>query len=1406
MDDLAAFHPAVAGWFRDRLGQPSPAQAQGWAAIRTGGHALICAPTGAGKTLAAFLSAIDALVREGDGLRAETRVVYVSPLKALGRDIEKNLAEPLAAIAAASGIRITTALRTGDTSPADRARMLRHPPHILVTTPEGLYALVTGDGGRRMLSTLRSVIVDEIHALAPDRRGAHLALTLERLERIAGPFQRIGLSATMRPADRVARFLAGAGRPCAIVDVTRPRAFDLSIELPGSPLLAVTEGEAMEEVHDRIADLVRAHRTTIVFVNSRRQCERVAHNLSQRLGADQVAAHHGSLAAPLRLHAESRLKAGALPCMVATASLELGLDIGEVDLVLQLGPPKRIATFLQRIGRSNHHAGGVPKARLFALTRDELVESVALMRTTLRGDLDALAVPDGPLDVLAQQIVAEAAAGVVVLDELFATLTRAAPYASLTRARFDAVVDMLAQGFPTERGRRGILIGLDHGQGTAIARKGAKLLAIASGGTIPDSGDYKVRLDPDGVVVGAIAEDFAIHQMPGHVLQLGSNTWRVRQVGNGEVRVEGAPGEAPYMPVWFGESPARSDELSTEVQHLRAEMAAAPDTETAAAHLACDWLDPSAATQLATYLRAGAEALGTMPDGRTIVTERFTDLAGTEQVVVHAPLGQRITRAWALALRHVLGVRHGVEIQAAATDDGFLLSLPGTVRFAPGDTLGPLTAANAAGLVAQAVLDVPMFAIRWRWATARALMVPRMRGGKRVPPHIQRTDADELLLSTFPSLRVGQSLRVEAKMGGATSARATLGAQAIPDHPLIAQTLADCLQDAMDLPGFIDLLARIEAGQVALRHVDRLTPSPLAFAVITAKPPAFLDNGALMDRRARNVAAGPRHLDVQIDAALHPEAIARISAEVAPDLTSDDDLAQHLTLAGVLSAQDAPDLAPRLTALAEGGRALPFRAPNGQPLWAAPERVAALGPAFPTLGPAQGDPVAALAAILRGRLEVAGPLTLDQVAEPLGLPPDTVSLALTRLQDDGHILSGRFDPDRPEQTLWCDRRVLSRIDRLTRNRLRAEIEPVSLRDFYRFLLRWHGLTDATRRRGRAGLAQVLEQLDGCEAPAGLWEPDILAARIDGYDTDDLDALCLNGQFGWGRTGPAQDRPKLTRATPISLFATENAGLWRSLAPHATPALSPRADRVLAAFTARGASFAAQVERDARMLRADFEEGLAELVAAGRMTADSFAGLRALLANPTKLRVSRLNLIANTNAGRWSLLPTPDPLTDPIAHEAAVERHARALLRRYGVVLRIVVAREATRIRWLDLLRVLRRMEARGEVRGGYFVTGAGGEHFALPEAIPFLREVRAADLCCETAVIATSDPLNLTGTLAGQARVPASPDSQILIRDGLPVALRKGAVVKPLPGLPKDASPPPLWPERVLPRALSVWQ
>jgi ATP-dependent Lhr-like helicase len=1449
----APFHPATRAWFAEALGAPTPTQARGWAAIAGGAHTLIAAPTGSGKTLAAFLAAIDALVRgaESGPLPDATRVVYVSPLKALGHDVERNLAAPLAGIAAAAAAarggaaapaRITTAVRTGDTSTAARARMVRRPPHILVTTPEGLYALVTSKGGRRMLGGVRTVIVDEIHALAPDRRGAHLALTLERLDALVGadggpPVQRIGLSATQKPVAEVAAFLVGPGRACTVIDEGHARPRDLRIEVPDVALAAVLSTEGWAVVYDRVAALVRAHRTTLVFVNSRRLCERVAHQLAQRLGADRVAAHHGSLAPALRLDVEARLKAGALQVLVATASLELGLDIGDVDLVVQLGSVKRIAMFLQRVGRANHRHGGVPKGRLIPLMREELVEAVALLRCVERGELDRLAVPDHPLDVLAQQIVAACAVAPWACDALFALARRAHPYRALGRDDFDRVLAMLADGFPTERGRRGQLLHLDRVHGVVSARRGAGLTALASGGTIPDTGDYKVRLEPDGVVVGAVAEDFAIHQMPGHVIQLGSNSWRVLRVDAGEVRVEAAAGEAPYMPVWFGELPARSDELSAEVSRLRAEVAAAPSAAAAAARLAAaPWLDRDGAEQLADYLVAGRDALGAMPSAACVVAERFLDLAGGSQLVVHAPVGVRVTRAWALALRHVLGTRHGVEVQAAATDDGFLLSLPGTVSFPLGEMFALVGAAEVEALVAAATLEVPMFMVRWRWAASRALLVPRVRGGRRVPPHLQRTDADELLLTALPGPGgvPGRSWRVEAKQGGARSARLghesgqTLGAVALSDQPLLRQTLADCLHEAMDVRGLAALLDAIERGEVAARAVERLAPSPAAFGMLTAKPPAFLDSGALMDRRTRNVESGPgrtlRHQRLEAETAVHPEAVARVAREVAPDLRSAEDLAAHLALAGVVTDDELPANAqegdeppggsPDATAgvrawLAEleaAGRALRFRAENGRALWAAVERLPELAAAFPQLAalseargtaPAALAPAAALAQVLRGRLETSGPVTATDVAAALGVPPALADDALARLGADGFALCGAYDPRRPGEPAWCERRVLARIERLTRNKLRAEIEPLSAQEYYRFLLRWHGLTPGDRRGGRDGLAHVLAMLDGLELPAAAWEESVLSARTEGYDLDLLDELCLSGEFGWGRLTPAgpvtaaaERRAGLTRATPVALYRTAHVETWRALAAPAAeapagPALSAHAEAIRAALAARGASFLGRLERALGLPRAHFELGLMELVAAGVLTADSYAGLRGLLAKPSKWGVPRLDRLASANTGRWSLLPAPGPAADPVAREAAVETYARALLRRYGVVVRPVVQREAAAaagVRWLDLLRVLRRLEARGEVRGGYFVRDAGGEHFALPEALPLLREVRARAPAGELVSVSAADPLNLTGTLAPGPRVPARTTARVLLADAVPIAVLDGRRVAPLGG------------------------
>lgn len=1406
------FHEATRTWFSKEFQVPTEAQARGWAAISEGRYTLIAAPTGSGKTLAAFLSAIDELVAEASrgALDNVTRVVYVSPLKALSNDVERYLTKPLARIAAiakAQGLElaITTAVRTGDTSPSARAKMVRRPPHILVTTPEGLYALVTSKGGRSMLAGVRTVIIDEIHALAPDRRGAHLAITLERLQTLVGsPIQRIGLSATQKPIHEVARFLVGSqNADCAIIDQGHRRKLDLRIETPDSPLKAIMSNEVWEEVYDRVATLAEEHKTTLVFVNSRRLCERVAHNLAKRLGDDRVASHHGSLSPPLRLHAENRLKAGELKVLAATASLELGIDIGDVDLVLQLGSLKRIAMFLQRVGRACHWHGGVPKGRLFPLSRDELVEGVALLRCVERGELDRLEIPAHPLDVLAQQVVATAVSQEWSAEALFDLMRGAYPYRNLQRDDFDRVLDMLASGFPTERGRRGSLINYDRVNGIVSARPGAKMTCLISGGTIPDSSDYKVRLEPQGVVVGAIAEDFAIHQLPGHIIQLGGNTWRILQVKSGEVRVEGAPGEAPYMPVWFGETPARSEELSAEVSRLRAEVSASPSAQDAVNALASHaWLDAAAADQLVSYLRSVDEALGAMPTHSTIVTERFLDLAGDEQVVVHSPLGVRVNRAWALALRHVLGVRFDVELQAAATDDAILISLPAKVGFPLGEAYELVKACNATDIVAAATLDVPMFMVRWRWAATRALAVPRQRGGKRVPPHIQRTDAEELMLSAFPSQRPSQLTRQEGRQGGQAGRKVNVSSRErtradIPNHPLVRQTLNDCLFEAMDVKAFTALLKRIETGEVSARTIEQLQPSPAAFNVITAKPPAFLDNVPLMERRARNVASGPSHLSLEADTRVHPDAVRRIAAEVAPDLSSVEDLANHLSLSGVLTETEVKEILPWLAELSDAGRAVAFPLENGAILWASVDRIAEVAAAFPQARrlsdrPADLTPKEALARILRGRLETSGPVTGADIAQMLGCSMDAAIGSLEQLEAQGSVLRGAYDPTRPDEIAWCDRRVLSRIYRLTRNKLRAEIEPITLQQFYRFLLRWHGLTPTDHRQGRDGLAHALEMLDGLELPAGLWEAEVLPARVKHYNSQELDGLCLTGQFRWGRLSASPDakgsakRQSLSRATPISISNADDMATWRALAGGGAdhPCLSSTAEQLFSYLKEQGPSFIGQVESSQKMLKSQVKSALMELVAAGVLTADSFAGLRVLLSKPAKTKFSRLDPMRNSNSGRWSLLPKAADLTDMVAREAAVETYARSVLRRYGVVVRSVVQREGARATWLELLRVLRRMEARGEVRGGYFVEGAGGEHYALPEALPLLREVRRSDPSGALIGISAADPLNLTGILTTCGRIPSRANARLLLRDTVPVAVDDGKKIQLLNNAP----------------------
>jgi ATP-dependent Lhr-like helicase len=1424
-----AFHPAVEGWFRSAFAAPTEVQRAAWPAIRAGRHTLVAAPTGSGKTLAAFLAALDALTREGLGgaLPDETRVVYVSPLKALSNDIRRNLELPLAGIRAtlaARGLRdveIRTLVRTGDTPQAEREAMRRRAPHIVVTTPESLYILLSSASGRRMLATTRSVIVDEIHALAPNKRGAHLALSLERLEALVeaaggAPPVRIGLSATQKPVEEMARFLVGArGGPedvpeCTIVDTGHVRARDLAIELPASPLEAVMSADAWQQVYDRLAELAREHRSTLVFVNTRRLAERAARALSERLGEDQVAAHHGSLAREKRLEAEQRLKRGELRALVATASLELGIDIGDVDLACQLGSTRSIATFLQRAGRAGHAVGGVPKARLFPLSRDELCECAALLDAVRRGELDLLRVPPKPLDVLAQQIVAETALQPWREEELYARFRRAHPYRALGRAEFDEIVRTLAEGYHTRRGRRSAWLHRDAVNGVLRGRRGAALGAVTSGGAIPDNADYAVVLEPQAQPIGSVNEDFAVESLPGDVFQLGNTSYRILRIERGTVRVEDAKGAPPGIPFWLGEAPARTDELSAAVSRLRAHVAEALDR--GGAQAAAGWLTgeiglaASAAEQIVEYLAAAKAALGALPTLETVVLERFFDESGGMQLVVHSPFGARVNRAWGLALRKRFCRKFNFELQAAATEDAIVLSLSTSHSFPLEEAARYLASASVRPLLVQALLDAPMFGVRWRWNASVALALPRFRGGRKVPPQLQRMEAEDLLAAVFPDQAAcGENLA---------------GEREIPDHPLVRQTIGDCLHEAMDVEGLERLLAGIERGAIRVLARDLTEPSPLALEVLAARPYAFLDDAPLEERRTQAVMAR-RWLDPQAAAdlgRLDPEAIRRVAREAWPDARDADELHDALLGLGFLGEEEidrAPGWRALLATLAQARRATRFAA-GARTIFVAAERLPEIEAIFPGAEriPAIEAPAElrkawaradALAEILRDRLQGCGPVSAAALAAPLGLAPPEVEAPLARLEAEGSVLRGRFTPEAAEPE-WCERRLLARIHRYTVNRLRAEIEPVEPRDFVRFLMHWQRVAPEARVEGVDALAGVLSQLEGFEAPAAAWETEILPARVNEYDPAWLDELSLAGRVAWLRLAPGQHEgeraPSPVRSTPIALVARRNLATWSALAPPAdagTP--TSRAQAVLDFVGTHGASFFDEIADGTGLLRSQVEDALGELVARGLLNCDSFGGLRALLVPSDRRRPlssggrrprRRTALFGIEDAGRWALArrgpaaPVPAPARGGDAE--AVEHAARALLKRYGVVFWRLVLREATWLPpWRELLRCYRRLEARGEIRGGRFVAGMAGEQFAAPEAVGLLRDVRRREREGALVSVSGADPLNLAGIVTAGARLPALTANRVLYRDGVPIALLAGGEARFLERLAPEA-------------------
>ncbi len=1371
---LERLHPAVRIWFERRFGEgPTEVQAQGWPAIMAGRHTLLCAPTGSGKTLAAFLAAIDALYRAhaaGEDIEGATQVVYLSPLKALAVDIHTNLEAPLAEIAEVARelghepAPITVAVRTGDSTSWERQLMLRRPPNLLVTTPESLYLYLTADRSRGTLDGVETVIVDEIHALARDKRGSHLALSLERLEAVtAGSPVRIGLSATIAPVETAARLLVGSSKPPpAIVDVGHRRRLELSLELPDGELEAALSGDQFDEIVEGIAGHVAEHRTTLVFVNTRKLSERVAHELGERLGQELVAAHHGSLSRERRQRVERRLRAGELRALVATASLELGIDVGPVELVCQLGSPHSIATFLQRVGRANHQRSGVPRGVVYPTTRDELVECAALLAAVRRGRLDALQPPEKPLDILAQQIVAETAArgeDGVAEEELFALVARAWPYRTLTREEFEEAVELVSVGIETGRGRRMAFLHRDRIGGRLRARRGTRLASLTSGGAIPETGDYRVLMEPGDVFLGTVNEDFAIESMQGDVFLLGTHPWQVVQVTNGVMRVRDATGKHPTVPFWLGEAPGRTDELSDEVSRLRRAVAVRLDAggrEEAIGFVeAASGVETFAAALVVDYLRVGRSELGgVLPSDEDIVFERFFDQSGGMQLIVHAPLGARINRALGLGLRKKFCLTFDFELQAAASNDAVLLSLGPQHSFPLEDVPVFLRSHNVQDAVSQAVLRSPMFTARWRWNLNRSLAVLRRKGGRLNPFNIQRMEAADLMAAVFPSLAACQD-------------NAPAGPIDIPDHLLVRETLHDCLHEAMDIEGLRRLVRRFEDGTVRLHFVDTVEPSVLAHEILGGAPFTYLDEDTEIGERRSRAVPLRRGLPVEPHelGRLDPDAIERVRTEASPEVRDREEL--HDVLLSLVAARPRREWTEHFEALAHAGRCSEVEVPGMTGvLWAATERRPELQALFPgaRFAPDHALPAAlagslgadaddAASMLVRGHLEISGPVTVEGLVAESGLSPSAVSIALEALRGQGFAVAGRFEPGLGEQ--WCARRLLARIHAYTRERRRAAIRPVSRQEWEAFLQSWWHIAPGTQRHGRAGLAEVIEQLQGFEWPAGEWER-LFAERVESYRPEWLDGLCLSGEVAWGRLSllaPANQEDDVedpewagktpSRRTPVTFMLREDLPwLLQAHRGSAVPA-EPRAGvgrDVLDALREHGALFHSDLQAATGGLPADVEEGLWDGVARGLVTADGWGAIRSLLNARTRFaRRQRRNARSGSYPrsgsrgrqgsrrqavdGRWTLLPAVPPVDEV---DELAETVAWQLVMRWGVVFRDVYLKERLAVPWREILWALRRLEARGLIRGGHFVTGVTGEQFAQETTLPLLRPRRAA--------------------------------------------------------------------------------
>ncbi|MCM8534911.1 MAG: DEAD/DEAH box helicase [Lentisphaeraceae bacterium] len=1403
------FHPIIKNWFDEKFDAPTEVQLKSWPQISQRNNVLLSAPTGSGKTLAAFLPGINQLLTESllGELKNETKILYISPLKALSNDIRRNLEKPLLEINQKATETnsffqpLNVKLRTGDTSQSDRAKIVRKPPHILVTTPESLFLLLTSEKGRNVLQSIETVIVDEIHSLARDKRGSHLSLSLARLDRLCSKKPtKIGISATQKPMEKIADFLCGEAPKdqlfsnCEIINTGHLKDLDMAIETPSAELSTLCSHEQWEDIYNQLAENIKSHRSTLVFVNTRRMAERLSFQLSELLGEESITSHHGSLSKDIRLNAEEKLKNGELKAIVATASLELGIDIGYIDLVCQIGSPRSIAVFLQRIGRSGHAVGALPKGRIYPVTRDELLESMSLIQAINNHQLDQIIIPEKPLDILAQQIVAITACEEINVDDLYQLCRNSWTFRELSREQFDATVLMLAEGVNPDN-RQGAYIHLDQINGLIRARKHARIAALTSGGAIPENADYRVVTE-DGTLVGGVNEDFAIESMRGDVFILGTTSWRIMNVRGTTMTVQDAQGAAATIPFWFGEAPGRSIELSEELCAVREHIAQSLGSihkDKLIAQLSNSFkMSLDAAKQAVIYIESQINATGIVPTLKHIIFERFFDESGGMQLVVHSPFGSRVNRAWGLAMRKRFCRGFNFELQASADENGFLLSLGPQQSFPLEDMFKLVPVSVAQKTLEQALLAVPLFQIRWRWNATRALAVLRQRGGQRVPPALQRFKSDDLLTSVFP-----QSTACLEHITGDIE---------IPtEHPLVYQTLMDCLHEANDLDMWIDVLKKIDSGDIKLYACDTTEPSPFSYQLIHANVYSFLDDAPAEERRTRAISTR-RTLnpdDMKDLGWLDREAILKVKNDATPLIRNADELHDTLLIQKLLFSNAQPEWQIWIEELKNAGRAATIQVENRTILFAV-ERWPIINaiwsdkesqPKF-VLPDALNIPFSfedAVKSITRGVLEVSGPITGLEISKTLGLKFDHIFQALLALEVEGFILRGNYsqevrDPhqiladlekDIPNESVqWCERRLLSRIHRLTIDSLRRQIQPVDSTVFQKFLLDRHNLSSPDKFKGKQGFNNVIDQLEGFEIPAASWEEDIFPTRIADYKTFWLDESSMYGETLWCRLKqlPQIDEAntsKLNSSTPISICLRENIH-WL-IAPNKQqekPQLRSDAAKVYHALETSGALFSEDLRIAAGQMKSQTEDILWELAGRGLVIADGFASLRKRLSKK-KVSRSRRGQRRSSPTGRWNLFP------GLLAEEAPQERRkqwAELLLHRYGILFRDLLEREKCAPSWGLLVPVLRRMEARGEIRGGRFINGVGGEQYALPGAVEKLRKMKD-EKDSNYTIIPAIEPANLEGIINQSSKVKARRGNNLCYLDGECIAALEASKV-----------------------------